>query len=82
MIAGIGRISEQHKEILDELRDALDFERPKILKIALAKGIESNEVTDMEKGSNKQGTWEFQWTIISNADLLLFKRKRQNVNTY
>lgn len=73
MITGIGRISESHKEMLDELRDALDFERPKILKIALAKGIESDEATDKEKGLNKQGTWDFQWTIMSSADLLLFK---------
>lgn len=74
-MTGSGRISAYYKDILDHLRDALEFERPQVIQIALAKGIAGNQLVDLSSASNNntKGKWEFQWSIMSPEYILLFQ---------
>lgn len=74
MSTGIGKISSKHKVMLDDLKDALDLERAQVLQVALAKGIaerSSKEVKNKEE--NREGSWQFQWSVIDSENFLLFK---------
>ncbi|WP_213421280.1 DndE family protein [Bhargavaea massiliensis] len=73
MISGSEKLSLYHKEILENLRAALEFDRKQVLEIALAKGIAEGPVIDPSTDTGYKREWEFRWTIFSNESLLLFK---------
>ncbi|ALC90597.1 hypothetical protein AM500_12985 [Bacillus sp. FJAT-18017] len=65
-------LSEQGKEILDLLTDALEIDRPMAVRIGLAKGISisTGQVNEDFAGGNK---WTIPDGIIKDKEYLLFK---------
>lgn len=71
-------LSEEGKLILDDITEQLDMERPIVIQIALAKGIQNSDKLQSfvyDKGSNK---WTIPDNIINEENFLLFKHLIQN----
>lgn len=71
-------LSEEGKLILDDITEQLDMERPIVIQIALAKGIQNSDKLQSfvyDKGSNK---WTIPDNIINEENFLLFKYLIQN----
>lgn len=71
-------LSEDGKIMLDELTEQLDFDRPFVLHIALAKGIQIStgiHNISLDKGSKK---WTIPDNIIKDEHFTLFKYLIQN----
>jgi|SRR5690625_1422705 len=71
-------ISTDGKSILDKLTEQLDLERPFVVQLALAKGIQiSKRIPNFtyDKGPNK---WTIPDNIIKEENFILFKHLIQN----
>lgn len=71
-------LSEDGKILLDELTEQLELERPFVIQIALAKGIQKSDgipEVSHEKGIKK---WTIPDNIIKDDNFILFKYLIQN----
>lgn len=66
-------LSEEGKEILDTIIDALEIDRPTAIKIALAKGIATAKDSNTEEYSGGKNKWTIPDAIIKDKEYLLFK---------
>ena len=66
-------LSEEGKEILDNIAAVLEIERPMAIKIALAKGISISEGVVIEDYNDGKNKWTIPDNIIKDKEFLLFK---------
>ena len=64
-------LSKEGKELLEEVKDSLDLERALVLKVALAKGISSEEEFKFDMTSSPK--WTIPDNIIKDNEFLMFK---------
>lgn len=66
-------LSGESRKIIDELMVLLDFSRPQMVKLSLAKGLSiANGPSKLENFDLKE-KWEFGESIIDGSEFLLFK---------
>lgn len=66
-------LSKEGKNLLDELANILEMERPTVLKIALAKGIATSTGSITNEYGNSGEKWTIPDNIIKGDEFLLFK---------
>ncbi|MFY4775832.1 hypothetical protein [Metabacillus sp. RGM 3146] len=67
-------LSEEGKEILDNIIALLETERPQAIKIALAKGISISDNVDIPQyNSSGKNKWTIPDSIIKDKEFTLFK---------
>lgn len=66
-------LSAEGKEILESLTDSLELERPFIVRIALAKGIATHVIMDLNLKYETKNGWTIPDNIIKDQEFLLFK---------
>lgn len=66
-------LSEDGKNKLDVIMDALEVERPMAIKIALAKGIALSDGPVLENYYSSKNKWTIPDNIIKDKEFLLFK---------
>ncbi|KAB7707116.1 hypothetical protein F9802_08885 [Bacillus aerolatus] len=64
-------LSKDGKDILDLAEAELELERPLVIKVALAKGLSSEEQTIVDASSTPK--WTIPDNIIKNEEFLMFK---------
>jgi hypothetical protein len=66
-------LSGEGKEILDQLVDALEVDRPNAVKIALAKGLSMSDGALSSDYTGSKNKWTIPDNIIKDKEFILFK---------